>query len=334
MYFKDLLRHRQVWLGAALLWIIMFHLPLDLGYLHYLKLFGYGGVDICVFASGIGCFYSLSSDPDAARFMKRRLKRLMPTYVVFIALWLVYKYLIGEFCFQMAVGNLLALQNFTGFGQAYNWYIGATLFFYLLAPYFKAIVDQAASVRKYLFLVFLLVCSIPFWGSEPYMIVVSRLPVFYAGMLFADRCQKNERISGGQIAGMVGALVLGLLILAVSHFSFPQYLWSRGLYWHPFLLITPPLCTAISWTANLLEKTRIGKPVVFFLSLCGNFSLELCLVHVELMVIIPAFIEKHNLSHMSNLIWVAGLGVLFAGCFALRRITGLFDRCSKMKVKR
>jgi lauroyl/myristoyl acyltransferase len=31
MYLKDLLRYRKVWLGVALIWIILFHLPLDFG---------------------------------------------------------------------------------------------------------------------------------------------------------------------------------------------------------------------------------------------------------------------------------------------------------------
>ena len=86
MYAKDLLRYRRVWLGIALIWVILFHCPLDFGLLSYFRAIGYGGVDICLFTSGIGCFYSLSSDSDVVGFMKRRVKKLMPTYIVFILL--------------------------------------------------------------------------------------------------------------------------------------------------------------------------------------------------------------------------------------------------------
>ena len=92
MHFKDFLRYRQSWLGVALIWIMFFHMPFDFGLLQYPIAAGYGGVDICFFASGIGCFYSLSSNSDVLSFMKRRTQRLLPTYLIFIVFWLVFQY--------------------------------------------------------------------------------------------------------------------------------------------------------------------------------------------------------------------------------------------------
>lgn len=322
MYYKDLLRYRNVWLGVALLWVILFHLPdpFNLGKLNFIKSFGYGGVDICLFASGIGCFYSLSSDSDILRFMKRRLKRLVPTYIIFIVVWLLYKYFIGQFNLQMALGNFLAVQNFTRKGNDFNWYISAILLFYILAPYFKSIAERASNVKKFLFLVFLLVFSIPFWNSNTYIITVTRLPVFYMGMLFADICKKDLKIRLSHIIGLAAACIIGWLSLFLFSKFFSDYLWGYGLYWYPFIFITPPLCIAISCVFMIIEKCRFTKPISDFLSLCGDYSFELYLIHIPLVSLIPRVIDHFNLIKAGYAVWLAGGIVLLIGCFVIRRL--------------
>ena len=88
-----LFKFRNMWIGIAMLWILFFHSGFWVASdsLRFLKNVGYGGVDICLFASGIGCYFSLEKDPDSLRFLKRRLKRLGPTYFCFIIPWLFWK---------------------------------------------------------------------------------------------------------------------------------------------------------------------------------------------------------------------------------------------------
>jgi len=323
VYYKDLLRFRGAWLGAALIWIILYHLPFDLGPVNFLRAIGYGGVDICFFASGIGCYYSLSSRPDCISFMKRRIKRLIPTYLIFILVWLAFKLVEGGFGLRMAVGNLLALQHFTGHGESFNWYIGTSFLFYILAPYFKGIIDRACTPLRVLFIVFLFACSVPFWGAETYIIVVSRLPVFYIGMLFGRLCREDRQISRGHAFMMVASFIFGTAFLVLSILLAPQYVWSHGLFWYTFIFITVPLCTAMSAVFRALEKTKITAPVVSFLFLCGDYSLELYLVHLLLVSCIPFVIERLELQSLAPIAWAVGLLLLIVGCFALRRIVSL-----------
>lgn len=326
MYFKDLLRYRKVWLGVALIWIVLFHLPLDFGLANHFTSLGYGGVDICLFASGIGCFYSLSSDSNVLSFMKRRLKRLVPTYLIFIFAWLAYRFLMGTIGIQMVIGNLLALQNFTGHGNEFNWYISAIFLLYILAPYFKMIAEGESPLRKVLFFIFLLVCTIPFWNANTYIITISRLPIFYLGMIFAQLCKEDKKISSRNIVGLIVAFVLGFFsILAFKKFA-SSYLWSYGLHWYPFILITPPLCIAVSSISMLLEKNKWTRPIVSFLSLCGDYSFEMYLVHILLIECIPILIGMFELSQISYLIWILGGVLLFVGCFLLRRFATLLSR--------
>lgn len=330
MYFKDFLRYRQVWLGIALIWIILFHLPLDFGLINILKTIGYGGVDICIFASGIGCFYSLCSEPDAATFMKCRIKKLAPTYLIFIVVWLFYQYLIGNFEFQMAIGNLFAVQNFTGHGQDFNWYISAIFLFYIIAPYLKAIVEKSTTTNKILFLAFLIAISFPFWNSNTYIITITRLPIFYVGMLFGDICMKNTKITTKHIVGMIVAFILGVVSIIVFFKFASQNLWSFGLYWYPFILITPPLCFAISYISKFFEKIMLTKLIVSFLSICGNHSFELYLVHILLISCINVFISKLDMCVNTYQIWLIGGVFLLVGCFILKRFTIIINKLFKI----
>ena len=52
--------------GAAILWIMLFHSTLRLTWppLHLIKATGYAGVDVFLFLSGIGLYYSMEKDPS------------------------------------------------------------------------------------------------------------------------------------------------------------------------------------------------------------------------------------------------------------------------------
>ena len=327
MRFKDMLRYRQTWLGVAMLWIILFHLPFSIGKLDFFKSIGYGGVDICIFASGIGCFCSLSYDSDIFTFTKKRLKRLVPTYLIFIIVWLMYQYICGNFGFQMAIGNIFAVQNFTGHPQAFNWYISAIFLFYILAPYFKVIVDRLNFKHRCMFLFFLILFSIPFWNADTYIITVTRLPIFYLGMIFADICQKNNKIIKKDICSMFVSFIIGVFLLFIFYRYASQNLWSCGLHWYPFIFLTPPLCFMISYVSIFLKKTKITKWLVDFLSLCGDYSFELYMVHILLVDVTSRVISYFNLS---GWFWLSNIILIPIGCFALRRFTLL---CRKFSIK-
>lgn len=328
MYFKDSLRYRQSWLGIAMLWVMLFHLPFQFkaDLLNFAHLTGYGGVDICFFASGIGCYYSLTSNPDLGSFMKRRLKRLMPTYLIFLVFWLIYQYIIGCFNLQMAIGNLFAVHYLTGLEGSFNWYISAIFLFYLLAPYFKAIIDKGTTRGKWLFLLFLLLVSVPFWTMDLYIVIVVRLAVFYIGMLFADLCKRSVQVTRRHIAIGAVMLIAGMAMLACFYYFLPNQLWSYGLFWYPFVLMTVPLCMLISLVVFWMEKSRITRPIVSFFSLCGKYSFELYLIHLPLIDIIHAYMKKNDIYAEEHPLWLVGIPLLVICCFILKQLTDLYEK--------
>ena len=61
--YRNLTKYRNVWMALAALWILYYHVSLPTfgcALLHTAKNYGYGGVDIFVFASGLGCYHSLT----------------------------------------------------------------------------------------------------------------------------------------------------------------------------------------------------------------------------------------------------------------------------------
>lgn len=329
---KDFLKYRSVWLGLAMIGIVWYHSEYEfsLPYINALKSFVYGGVDICFFASGIGCYFSLAKDPDPYRFLKRRFSRIFPMYLCFMALWIPFMALTDEMSIGVALGNLFAVQSFTGLGGDFNWYICATLLFYIFAPYFKNAVDQAKSVwGSILLLAALLLISVPFWNSSAYIIFMTRLPIFFVGILFGKRCFDGKAFS-------VRSIIVYILVAAVSLFALdacldyfrstnPGYLWYYGLYWYPFLLITPGLCIGISLVMVLLERWKVGRWLVQVLAKIGDYSYEVCLMHI----LVFDVLEYMHLYNYRPKVFCFSIFCMVAGCVALRYVVRMLQKWTK-----
>ena len=319
---KAFLKYRNVWIGCAMLWIVWFHIKLESvgSVLTYAKSIGYGGVDICLFASGLGCWFSLQKDPDAYRFMKRRFARLMPTYLCFIVFWILFRQLTDPIPKIAILGNLLGIQNFTGQGHYFNWYICAVFLLYFLAPFLCGIAEKTESrLQQLAFVILLVLFSVPFWCADTYIVTVSRLAIFYVGILFGKLCSQ-EALTKRLIAVSLAVLVVGLIVLYLFCAYFHDKLWSYGLYWYPFILITPGLCILISFVMQALDKTKPGRWIIRCLEKIGTFSFEVYLVHILVFDVLQ-YMTEGSLLPDRPYIWLGSLALIVMLCIGLRRLT-------------
>lgn len=325
MRYRDIIRHRSVWMGVAIIWVVFFHIPEypSLSLIAFVKKLGYGGVDLCLFASGVGCFYSLKKDPDIGRFILRRFWRLAPVYLLFMAFWIPWKWFAGELTIPNVIGNIFGIQYLTALDLEFNWYVSAIIVFYFLAPYLKAFLDGASRRGKVLMLLVLLVLVIPFWKSGVYIIFVTRLPVFYLGMLFASGAEEDRVVRPWQMAVGFVLMALGIWFLVLAFEHIPDTLWRYGVAWVPFVAIAPPMCVFLSGIMELLERLPGGKAVVGFLSWVGGYSFEIYLLHISMVELLPQWIGALELEHWSDLIWAAGICGMMALCLLLRRCADL-----------
>lgn len=277
-------KHRSVWMGVAMLWIIFFHSGLSVPNVLQISFFrgiGYGGVDIFMFASGLGTYFSYTKDYDATAFMQRRLARLAPVYLPFIFIWIFYKFMQGTYPIKAAIGNIFAVQGFTGLNNEFNWYITGLLVVYTLAPFFSGLIDKINKPQIFFsFLLVLLIMSIPFWKSQS-TIIVTRIPIFVIGMYFAKLSKNDEKKLTGKLAvALVGIMLIGFMLLKFFFVKYPDYLGTHGLYWYPFILITPGLCILISVLVEITWKIKLAKRFFKILEKVGEYSFEIYLIHI------------------------------------------------------
>lgn len=332
MALNKVLKFRSVWIGLAMVWIVFYHsgFPIASQSLLLLKEFGYGGVDICLFASGIGCYYSLSRDPDILRFWKRRVKRLGPAYLCFIVPWMLWKSQGLKFPFQAIVCNLLGIQTLISWDYHFNWYIGGLVIYYILAPFLKKLTDSCRNLTWDI-LAGLLVTAITvfFWDRGNNIIILSRLPVLYAGLVFgklADQgyvLKKRDLIAAGILCIASG------IFLVDSLTRFPDWLWSKGLSWYPFALFAPGFCIFLSWVAEKLQPCRFLRWINRFLDTVGVYSFEVYLVHIFLYESLMMIIKHHLRTVPVLVLWLGSIPAIICGTFLLNRIASLFRKLAE-----
>lgn len=68
-------KYRTQLMGFAMLWIVLYHLPLIfyIPVISEIKWCGYTGVDIFFLLSGMGVYFSWSKTPSTSHFIKREL---------------------------------------------------------------------------------------------------------------------------------------------------------------------------------------------------------------------------------------------------------------------
>ena len=90
---KRYFEYRDVWMGLGILLVVFYHSPFTaegLKVLGFVKKFGYGGVDLLILSSGLGCYYSLAKRSHS-EFYLRRLMRVGPIYWLFLIPWTIYR---------------------------------------------------------------------------------------------------------------------------------------------------------------------------------------------------------------------------------------------------
>lgn len=82
--FTDITKYRSSLMGIAMLSVFLFHSMGDWMPTMICNIAANGaiGVDVFLFLSSIGLTYSITKNPSVTAFYKRRVLRIMPTYVL------------------------------------------------------------------------------------------------------------------------------------------------------------------------------------------------------------------------------------------------------------
>lgn len=310
-----------------MLLIMIYHSRFDTVSVIYSKIqkYGYSGVDVFLFASGIGCYYSLEKDPDILRFLLRRFRKLGPPYLCFAVLWTLWRAAVKPLPVSAIVGGFLGLESFVSWDLHFNWYISALILFYFLVPYFKRITDSVrGGLGDVLVAAFLVIAAIPFWDAkDPNMIIYARLPIFYLGVVCGKLAKQDLVLNWRHQLMLLTAAVVGIVALVHCRNYLPDYLWAQGLYWYPLIAVVPGVCFVLSLVGDFLQKHRILRWLYRFLDMVGKYSFELYLVHLFLFESVMPHISPMFPEIPHNLLWAATVPTIVAGCFLLNRAAAL-----------
>lgn len=125
---------RNVLFGLSTLIILFFHssilIPESLPVLNFIQETGNIGVDIFLFLSAVGLYFSFSKKECVADFYKRRMLRILPPLLLFTIIWFAFE---GTGGLKAYLSNVFMLSFITQ-GTRIVWFFALLLVLYMLYP--------------------------------------------------------------------------------------------------------------------------------------------------------------------------------------------------------
>ena len=290
-------RFRGELMGAAMLFIILFHVPLERSSEFFgLRRCGNVGVDMFLFLSGIGLWFSWVKNPSVWQFYKRRLLRIYPAWLVMASLYYIPRFDWAQGDYLDLIGDITINWDFWLHDELTFWYIPAIMMLYLWAPPYMRLIQQHP-VYRWMPVLMILWCIWVQWIAPLHQvfghieIFWSRVPIFFIGINCGELVRRETKIDG---AGIWMILFLFLATFSscfyleqVTHGRFPLFV-ERMIY-IPFTI------TLILMLNRVFRRTP--KWFNRFCAFFGALSLEAYLIHDHFVL---TYITPYNLGYWST----------------------------------
>lgn len=314
-------RFRAEQMGAAMLFVILFHVALDRGDPFYgLRRCGNVGVDIFLFLSGVGLWFSWVKTPDVLRFYRRRLLRIVPTWIVVATAFYLSDYL-GARRFSHSIvdliGDITINWDFWLHDELTFWYVPAIMALYLVAPWYMRLV-QSRPVYRWLPLLMVIWCVMVQWVLPIHHAVGhieifwSRVPIFFIGINFGEMVRTRSQLSSDAVWLLLITFLMTfgtcLYLEQVRHGHFPLFV-ERMLY-IPFTV-----CTVL--VMNRIFR-RTPQWVNSSFRFVGALSLEAYLIHIHFVLV---YVQPYHLGYWPTFLVTVAITLPIA--WLLQRLIGL-----------
>ena len=314
-------RFRAEQMGAAMLFVILFHVALDRGDPFYgLRRCGNVGVDIFLFLSGVGLWFSWVKTPDVLRFYRRRLLRIVPTWIVVATVFYMPDYL-GARRFSRSlvdlIGDITINWDFWLHDELTFWYVPAIMALYLVAPWYMRLV-QSRPVYRWLPLLMVIWCVMVQWVLPIHHAVGhieifwSRVPIFFIGINFGEMVRTRRQLSSDAVWLLLVTFLMTfgtcLYLEQVRHGHFPLFV-ERMLY-IPFTV-----CTVL--VMNRIFR-RMPQWVNSSFRFVGALSLEAYLIHIHFVLV---YVQPYHLGYWPTFLVTVAITLPIA--WLLQRLIGL-----------
>ncbi len=288
-------RFRGELMGIAMIFIILFHVGLPRSdWFFGLRRLGNIGVDMFLFLSGVGLWFSWVKRSQTGQslgrryrgFMRKRMWRIYPAWIIMASLYYIPDYL----CPQLVghgghstslidlIGDITINWDFWLHDELTFWYIPATMMLYIFAPLYMELIHRHP-IYRWLPVAMITWCILvayvtPIHHAVGHLeIFWSRVPIFFIGINMGEMVRKKQTVDG---QGIWLILILFLMSFLSSlfleqerHGEFPLFL-ERMLY-------IPLTVTTILLLNRVLRRTP--QLIKGMLSFVGALSLEAYLIH-------------------------------------------------------
>ena len=226
---------RNVIFGIATLWIGLFHsdyLNDTISFyiksdfiaepLKFIRGTGNVGVDMFLFLSGIGLYFSFTKDSHVLSFWKKRLMRVLPSAFLIATFYFSLRYVNGRF----SSGPLYYVlrETFLYFfvkGERVFWFISLILLMYLVFPIFYKIIDKWKAWGMIVLVAVIIAGTFAVRAIAPGVysnveIALCRIPVFIIG-IWAGRFVMEKKEIDRRWLWLVLAVAVGMLVLMANY---------------------------------------------------------------------------------------------------------------------
>ena len=287
MNYSIISKYRTQIMGIAVLWIAILHATMwfPIEPINWLfKSLGQNGVDIFLFLSSFGLYYSWQKNPDTKIFLKKRFLRIIPVFIP-IALFRCY-YL--KYSLYQSILTITALEFWINTGRSV-WYISAILVLYLITPFYLKRFDNNEKKLTIISMIISFIIGAIFFKTG-YTVFFCRLPIFFLGFYVGYLAYNQRAVSKVSLIVYVLMFIGGFgiyryLFVHVSEIA----LWDYGLYWYPMIIIIIPFCLFLSYFFNKCHEYKIPLINDLFYKI-GSVSLEFYLFHELIIKIVPHII--------------------------------------------
>lgn len=275
-------RFRGALMGIAMLIIILFHVDLARSDMFFgLRRMGNLGVDMFLFLSGIGLWFSWMKNPSCKRFYFRRLIRIYPAWLIIACLYYIPRMHVHDAASLInLIGEIGFNWNFWLHDELSFWYIPAIMMLYLFAPPYMELIRRH-SIYRWLPVVMIMWCILVEWVTPIHHAVGhieifwSRVPIFFIGINMGEMVRQKRTIDGQGI----WMLIIMFVMTSVSCFFLEQERHGQFPLFVERMLYIPLTITFILLCNRVLRRTP--RWVNGSLAFVGSLSLECYLIHLH-----------------------------------------------------
>ena len=299
---------RNVIFGIATLWIGLFHSDnltmaqytdnqFIIDAFRFFKGTGNVGVDMFLFLSGIGLYFSFTKDSHVLTFWKKRLMRVLPSAFLIATFYVSFRYVNGRF--TSGLTYYLSRLSFTYFfwrGERVFWFISLILLLYLLFPVMYKIIGRFRIWGALGMIALVVAFNFALRGFAPGVynnieIAMCRIPVFivgiWAGKFVMEKKEIDRRWLWAFLAVAVGMLTLMYFYTDIVKAFVPgynkdletMYIW---IYRYAACPLGISLVVLDSFVCTSLRRGGHCNLLRNFFEFVGMYSMEYYMIYLNI----------------------------------------------------